>query len=118
MKKLTLIIAFAIGTAGIAEAQHDQKMSPEQAAMMKKWQEYMTPGEAHAMLAKSNGEWTQDITMWMDPSAPPSKSTGTASNSMILGGRYQQSINKGSFDGMPFEGIGTTAYDNVKKMFI
>jgi len=117
MKKLIMILAFAIGTAGIAVAQ-DKPMSPEQAAMMKKWEEYMTPGDIHAMLAKSNGAWNQEITMWMDPGAPPTKNKGMCTNTMILGGRYQQSINKGNFNGMPFEGISTLGYDNAKKMFM
>jgi hypothetical protein len=116
MKKIILILALAIGSAGISNAQQDKPMSPEQAAMMKKWEEYMTPGDVHAMLAKSNGEWNQDITMWMDPSAPPSKSTSTCTNTMIMGGRYQQSVNKGNFDGMPFEGISTVGYDNARKV--
>src|SRR5215218_6852543 len=110
MKKLTLMLALAIGSSCVALAQNDQKMSPEQAAMMKKWEEYMTPSDIHTMIAKSNGEWNQDITMWMDPSAPPTKSTSTCTNTMILGGRYQQSVHKGSFQGMPFEGISTMGY--------
>jgi len=118
MKKITLILAFAICTAGIANAQQDKPVSSDEAAMMKKWEEYMTPGEVHAMLAKSNGEWNQEVTMWMDPSAPPTKSKSTCTNTMILGGRYQQSVHKGNFNGMPFEGISTLAYDNAKKMFI
>jgi len=86
--------------------------------MMKKWEAYMTPGKFHQWLKESNGTWTQDITMWMDPSAPPTKSTATAENTMILGGRYQQSTTKGSFNNMPFEGISTLGYDNTKKVFI
>lgn len=88
------------------------------AAEQKAWMEYMTPGSVHEMLAKSNGEWNADITMWMSPEGPPSKSTATVMNSMILGGRYQQSMHKGEFMGLPFEGISTLAYDNSKKMFI
>lgn len=116
MKKITLMLAFTIGMAGFANAQ-DKPMSAEEAAMMKKWEEYMTPGDIHTMMAKSNGEWNQDITMWMDPSAPPTKSKSTCTNTMILGGRYQQSVNKGNFEGMPFEGISTMGYDNAKKIF-
>jgi hypothetical protein len=116
MKKITLILALAIGTAGIVNAQ--DKMNADQAVMMKKWEEYMKPSDIHLMLAKSNGEWNQDITMWMDPSQPPSKNKGTCTNTMILGGRYQQSINKGEFNGMPFEGISTLGYDNAKKVFM
>ena len=39
-------------------------------------------------------------------------------NSMILGDRYQMSKHTGSFEGMPFEGVSITAYDNAKKMFV
>lgn len=37
---------------------------------------------------------------------------------MILGGRYQQSMHTGSFNGMPFEGISLVGYDNTKKVFM
>ncbi|MEO8085186.1 MAG: DUF1579 domain-containing protein [Bacteroidota bacterium] len=119
MKKITFILAFAAGIAGSAMAQtgSDKPMSAQEAAMMKKWQAYMTPGDVHAMVAKSNGEWNEDITMWMDPSAPATKSSGSCTNTMIMGGRYQQSMHKGSFNGMPFEGMSIMGYDNAKKMF-
>ncbi|MEO8148857.1 MAG: DUF1579 domain-containing protein [Bacteroidia bacterium] len=94
------------------------KPNSEQAAMEKAWMAYMTPGPMHEMLAKCNGDWKEDITMWMAPGAPPTKSTSVCSNTMILGGRYQQSTHKGDFNGMPFEGISTVAYDNALKMYI
>lgn len=118
MKKITILLAIACCTAGFANAQQDKKMSAEEAAMMKNWQAYMTPGEIHTMLAKSNGEWTEDIVMWMDPSTPPQKSTASCTNTMIMGGRYQQSTHKGNFNGMPFEGMSWLGYDNAKKIFM
>lgn len=124
MKK-TNIIALTISLVCICFAAHaqdntiqDTKATAEQAAMEKAWMGYMTPGPMHEMLAKSNGEWKEDITMWMAPGAPPTKSTATCSNSMILGGRYQQSMNKGDFNGMPFEGVSTVGYDNALKMIV
>ncbi len=90
----------------------------DSAAMMQAWGNYMTPGQMHSMLAKSDGVWTADVTMWMSPDAPPQKSTATATNKMILGGRYQESTVKGDFNGMPFEGRSTVAYDNSKKVFV
>jgi len=89
----------------------------DSATMMKAWMEYMTPGDIHKMIAKSNGTWDEDVTVWMDPAAPPTKSKSIAVNKMILGGRYQESRHKGSFNGMPFEGISTLGYDNAKKVF-
>ena len=90
----------------------------DSAAMMKAWQEYMTPGHIHEMLAKSNGTWDGEVTVWMSPGAPPSKSKTTAVNKMILGGRYQESHHTGTFNGMPFEGMSLLGYDNAKKTFV
>jgi hypothetical protein len=92
-------------------------LSAQTEAEMKAWQEYMTPGEVHKMLQKSEGTWNGEITMWMAPGQEPTKSKGTAKNEMILGGRYLQGVNKGDFMGMPMEGISLTAYDNAKKKF-
>ncbi len=80
--------------------------------------EYMTPGEIQKMIASWDGRWTDSMTMWMDPAAPPMTSVGTTDNSMILGGRYQQSIHKSMMMGMAFEGRGTLGYDNAAKKFV
>lgn len=95
----------------------DDWVPVDSATAEKAWMEYMATGPQHAMLAKANGQWTADITMWMAEGAPPMKTTGTATNKMILGGRYQQSTNKAMFMNMPFEGISTVGYDNAKKVF-
>jgi hypothetical protein len=91
---------------------------PDSATMMKNWEAYMTPGEVHKMMASWKGNWMGDMTMWMSPDAPPEKFTGTMISKMALGGRYQQSVHKATFNKMPFEGQSTLAYDNMKKTFI
>lgn len=90
----------------------------DSATMAKKWEEFMTPGEMHKMMAASDGKWTAEVTSWMDEKAPGQKSTAICENKMILGGRYQQMTCKGNMMGMPFEGIGMTGYDNAKKAFV
>jgi len=99
-----------------AEPKMDPKMKQEQE--MKAWMAYMTPGPMQQMLAKSNGNWKGEVTMWMDPTQPPTKSTATCTNTMILGDRYQESVSKGDMNGMPFEGHGIVGYDNAKKVFV
>lgn len=89
----------------------------DQQADQKAWMEYMTPGSVHEMMAKSDGDWNEDITFWMAPDAPPTKSSGTVTNKMILGGRYQYSVHTGNMMGMPFEGINILGYDNARKVF-
>jgi hypothetical protein len=85
---------------------------------MKAMMAYSTPGDIHKMLAKSVGSWKEDVTIWMQPGAPPTISSAEATSEMILGGRYLQSKNTGSFMGQPFEGISVMGYDNAKKVFV
>lgn len=93
-------------------------LPPDSATIMNAMIAFATPGEMHKLLASFNGTWQGDITMWMDPAAPPTKSTGTSTNKMIYNGLYQESKHKGNFNGMPFEGTSIWGYDNAKKKFV
>lgn len=97
----------------------NQEWKPvDSATATKAWMDYSTPGEMHSMLAKSDGLWNGENTMWMENGAKPMTSTSEAVNKMIFGGRYQVSEHKGDFMGMPFEGMSITGYDNSKKKFV
>jgi len=102
----------------IAAASFYLPASAQTEAETKAWTNYMTPGPVHDMMAKSAGAWSGKCTFWMKPGAPPTTAMVDAKNEMILGGRYLQSKNTGEMMGMPFEGIGVTAYDNATKKFI
>lgn len=106
-----------ITLCGFISAMCIPTLNAQTAAEMKAWQDYMTPGEIHKMIAQSDGEWIGEITIWMDPAAPPTKSTAIAKNEMIMGGRYQLSKTTGNMMGMPFEGMSLVGYDNAKKTF-
>jgi Protein of unknown function (DUF1579) len=103
-------------TKQVAKKAAKKELSQEE--MMKAWQEYSTPTEVHKMIAQSDGDWTGTASHWMAPKTEATVSDFKCNNKMVLGGRYQVSEFKGSFMGMPFEGIGTLAYDNAKKMFV
>ena len=130
MKKINLVfgivLLFAIAcnsekkstNADSTAAALDTTSKPvDTAAMNKAWAEYMAPGESHQMLAKADGKWDAEISFYYNPDSP-SVNKAVCENKMILGGRYQQSAYKGAVDGMPFEGVGTLAYDNAKKIYI
>ena len=89
----------------------------DSATMMKNWETYMTPSDAHKIMAAWNGNWNGDVTMWQAPDAPAQTSKSTTVNKMILGGRYQEAIHTGNMMGMPFEGRSMMGYDNAKKVF-
>ena len=44
--------------------------------------------------------------------------TGSCTNKMIMGGRYQETRFTSTMDGQPFEGTGLLGYDNVRKVFV
>jgi hypothetical protein len=121
MKKITTLVAAAVLVcSGAANAQEKSAKKPATKASseeMQKWQEYMTPGPMHKMMASWEGSWVTDGKFWMDEKTPPNESKGTCVNKMILDGLYQESVHKGDMMGRPFEGHGTLAYDNFRKVF-
>ena len=117
MKKLfALLFVFllAVSSNVLIAQEEGGEMDP---AMMKAWQESMTPGPMHEMLAHRVGEWKAEVTTWMDPAKPPETSEAKTVTEAILGGRYFKSTHTGMMMGMPFEGYEISGYDNVKKKF-
>ena len=102
-------------------AQHDhgkpQDAPPMDPAMMEAMMKAGTPGDAHKKLDVFTGTWTTKVTSWMAPGAPPMVMEGTAEAKWTMGGRYVEQRFAGNFMGMPFEGLGYTGYDNVKKQY-
>ena len=120
--KNTLILGslICISVAGYSQEKGEQTAaaaaSEKEQQEMAAWMAYMTPGDIHKMLEMANGEWKEELTFWMEPGGQPTKSEATCVNTMIMGGRYQESIHKGDMMGMPFEGKGICGYDNAKKV--
>ncbi len=73
----------------------------------------MLPGEKHAALMKTAGEWDATGHMWMSDGADPIPVTATAHTEAILGGRYVVQEYSSAFMGQPFQGVMLMGYDNV-----
>ena len=120
-KLAVLSLSIALVSGGVLFAQDKPQegnpmgMTQEQ---MEAMQKAMTPGEMHKLITKLAGDWTFTNTMWMAPGQPPVESTGTMHAETILGGRYVQSVWKGSMMGEAFEGRATEGYDNVSKQLV
>jgi hypothetical protein len=105
-----------------AAADDKSKAAPaagaDEKAMMEAMAKASTPGEPHKQLAAMAGTWDAKVKMWMKPGDPPSESSGTATRTSILGGRYLEEKFDGTFMGQPFSGEGVTGYDNVTKKYM
>jgi hypothetical protein len=119
MRTKTLFLCLLVlGFSLPALAQHEgHQMTPEQQKMMEAWQKAATPGAAHRALDAMVGTWDTTIRFWETAGGPAQQSTGTSENRWILGNRYVEQRFKGSAMGMPFEGLGYTGYDNIRKQY-
>jgi hypothetical protein len=98
----------------------DVPATPEaQAAMMKRWQESMTPGRFHERLSYFVGEWKTVTKMWMGGagSGEPATSSGKATYRWLMEGRWLAQDFSGDMMGIPFTGFALTGYDNFRKQY-
>jgi hypothetical protein len=117
-----LVLALTMFVPGGAIAQDKKKPGkkmPSQEEMMKRWQEAITPGEAHKKLEAMVGMWDAEVKMWMGGvNVEPTISKGTSENKLVLGGRYVQQDFTSEMMNQPFSGVGFTGYDNFNKKYV
>ncbi|MBI3306841.1 MAG: DUF1579 domain-containing protein [Candidatus Omnitrophica bacterium] len=81
------------------------------------WKEKTVPGTNHAVLNTLVGNWNYKVRWSMTPTGPVNESSGTSTNRWIMGGRYLEQTYTGTMMGEPFQGLGVTGYDNMKKEY-
>lgn len=107
----------ADSTSSSTATKSEEWVPVDSATAMKTMMEVGTPGSEQASMAKSDGQWKAETTMWMAPDSPPMTTTGTVVNKMIMGGRYQQMTFKGNMMGSEFEGTSITGFDKARKVW-
>lgn len=123
MKLLSAVWVFSVlalfgANAEAGENKGAGKGKDDPQAMMEAMEKAGAPGEHHKLLLKRVGKWDVVVKTWMAPGQPPMESKGTAEAKAILGDRFVQMNFSGSFMDKPFNGIGITGYDNVKKKVV
>jgi hypothetical protein len=122
--KATTAQPAAVATLQAADTKTSQS---NEAEMMAKMMELSKLNDNHKMLASMAGTWSYTVKMWMDPSAKPTESTGTAVRKAVMDGRFVTGEYSGKFkmpgaDGkmveMNFKGMSLDGYDNEKQKFV
>jgi hypothetical protein len=91
----------------------DDAAAAARKAQMDAYMKLAQPGEHHKRLDSFAGKWKVNGRSWFEPGKPPTDFTGSMESAWLLGGRYLQSVHKGQFFGMPFEGRAIDGYDNA-----
>jgi hypothetical protein len=112
-----LILCF-LGSGLNLSGQEQGQKSKEEQEVMKKYMAFSTPGPNHKYLESFAGEWDAVGKFWMMPGAPPTEMKQAVKAKMLMDGRYLKYSFKGDFNGMQFEGMDITGYDNFEKKFI
>lgn len=112
------LAVLAVAGAGLFATETPQAPSAKEQEMMKKWAAFATPGEAHKHFLDHVGKWSTQVKMWHEPGQPPMESAGMSDIELIMDGRYLVERATGNAMGEPFSGIGTVAYDNLKKKYV
>ena len=123
-KRRSIVVGLWVFALGMNVARAEEAtsakpaMDPQMQAAMEKMQQLGGPSEGHKALGSLTGNWTYTAQWWMSPEAPPQSMTGVAINTLIFGGRFLKQEVRGQGEGQPpFEGMGFTGYDNIRKEY-
>jgi hypothetical protein len=86
-------------------------MPATEAEMMEACMKAATPGAHHQKLEAFAGTWKAKVRHWMQPGADPHESTGTMTNTWVLGNRFLKQDYQD--DAGQFEGTGYWGYNNI-----
>ncbi len=120
----SLLVLATLGLGAVTATAGDEKkaakpgemqMDPAaQQAMMAA----MMPGPNQELMKKLAGNFDYTMKMWTDPGSAPAETSGKRTAEMLMGGRFLQETYSGTFMGMPFQGRGLLAYDNMQKKWV
>jgi hypothetical protein len=114
-RTIVMTLGLVAGLAAVAAAQ--EPAPEERARIQQEMMAAMQPGPEHARLVDMAGEWNIEVRMWPAPDAEPMISTGTASNRMILGGRFLESRSEAGADPMRIESLILLGFDRRRSEY-
>jgi hypothetical protein len=124
---LAVMAALILVQPAAAESHQDRnpdftfkQPSPEELQQaMSVWMELGQPTIYHERLEFFVGDWDVVTKLWMGgPGSPAQESTGTATYSWLMEGRWLATDFQGNMMGMPFDGFQLTGYDNYRREYV
>jgi len=94
----------------------DEGMSPED--MHKAWERMNQKTDQHTNLAKAAGTWNYIMKHWTPGTGEEVESEGEAKFKSVLDGRWLRQDFASEWEGQPYQGVGYSGYDTIKKKYV
>jgi len=117
MRRTTVFGVAAAATLCATAALAVQDGQTQDAGFTPEMMKAMSPGPAHAKLAKLEGDYDIVLEWRMSPEAPWETLEFECEREMIMDGRFLQEDIEGEFMGNPFHGKGLLGFDNVREEY-
>jgi|SRR5581483_1863437 len=114
----TVALTFQVVSQDAKPTKQSPPMSTEEQAIPDKSIAYATPNNHHKILGAKIGKWHDTLRFWPDANSQPHQSTCTSEFAWTMDGRYVTEHTSGTTPGGPFEGMGWSGYDNLKKRYV
>ncbi len=126
IQQLACGFVMGIATALFTGLVLSQEYEVDKENAHRRWEKYNTPSESHKKLKGYVGEWDVVMKLWMDGGGEPMISHGEMDCELIFGGRFIKTDVRATtmieYDGkvipVPFEGLGITGYDTLRKKYV
>ena len=115
---LGLVVSSAWAAEGEATGEKGAGEKMDAAAMEKMMIELGTPGPEHEEFEEMVGRWKAEVKDYFSNPDEPVESQGTATFTLVLGGRFLKQEFRGECYGKPFEGMGLCGYCKAKKKYV
>ena len=120
-----VLLIFVSNIPSIPFAAESERQIPHISLLNKSTMEDLTrfgaPSEQHRILSSLIGNWDYDLKYWQKKDAEPQISSGSASNEMVMGGRFLSSKANASLNiggqAIPYEAWHLLGYDTIKKSY-
>jgi hypothetical protein len=84
---------------------------------MAAWMKFADAAEEHEFLKKMSGIWKSAVKMWMNPDDSPMESSGTATNELLMGGRFLQCRFESKTPWGDFSGLSIDGFNRIDNKY-
>jgi hypothetical protein len=114
---MTMAAGVVALAGGLTADDGRERAEPTTAATPAGLPAWAMAGDQHRVLDYRAGTWAVTVRFFR-AEGEPAETAATSTQEWVLGGRYLRDTTRSNWSGAPFEGIGVTAYDVIRRKYV